>query len=773
LSSTTDVTTGSTADLVAHEIAVEQAHVDRVHRELEKATERANSVEADGLARGRTDRVGDVRDEEITGLFERDALVYAAARRRFTIENQYEGLVFGRLDLEDEPDARTHRTGSNGSGSTDGGIENTDTSSPGRGREVRHIGRLGVRDDDYEPLVVDWRAPAAAAFYRATPVEPMGVIRRRVLRSRGETVIGVEDDLMVPEAPDDLVVVGDGALMAALTRSRGAQMRDIVATIQRHQDEAIRAPARGITEISGGPGTGKTVVALHRAAYLLYSERRRFENGGILVVGPSAAYTAYIERVLPSLGEESVALRAVGDLVDGITATRLDRPEVAAIKGSLRIRRVLGRLVSDDPDGAPREFRAFVAGKAIRIDHNTLRRVRAQVLRGHLHNLASQPARLALRDVAWGQNREGDRVQFHDAWESSMEVDRFMAAWWPQIDPREPLLRLADTEAAYAVSRGVLGQEEAAALARSMAETLELGEWTVSDVALIDDLVGRLGTVQDEAEEEERGFYDIELLDDEEAHGVSEVRLSQDARPARTIGNSRVVPIEPRERLLHGRVDRAAQYAHVLVDEAQDLSPMQWRTVGLRGRTASWTVVGDAAQASWPDTAESDAARRDAYGRSEVRHFHMDTNYRNAREIFDYARDVILPVVPDADIPAAVRETGVDPVVRVLGGDPAGAVRAAVDHLLDEVEGSIAVITPVRHQRALATLTDLPHRVVVIDPLSTKGLEWDATVIVDPDAIAEESPGGIRVLYVALTRAAHRMVVLEADSPDRPYRQNG
>ena len=298
---------GTSPDVEA-EVAREQAHVDRVYDELAKATRRAADVEADGLARGRTDRTGDVRDEEMTGLFERDALVYAAARRRAMIDTQYEGLVFGRLDL---------------------GAEDT----PATERDVRYIGRLGVRDDDYEPLVVDWRAPAASAFYRATPVDPMGVIRRRVLRCRGPRVVGVEDDLMVPEAPDDLVVVGDGALMAALTRSRGRQMRDIVATIQRHQDEAIRAPSRGVTEITGGPGTGKTVVALHRAAYLLYSERRRFENGGILVIGPSAAYTAYIERVLPSLGEESVALRALGDVVDGVTATRLDPPEVASVKG--------------------------------------------------------------------------------------------------------------------------------------------------------------------------------------------------------------------------------------------------------------------------------------------------------------------------------------------------------------------------------------------------------------------------------------------------------
>ena len=334
--------TDTSAD-VAREIAGEQAHVDRVYRELEKASARASEVERDGIARGRSSRSGEVRDEELTGLFERDALVYAAAKRRSAIEKQYEGLVFGRLDLGD-------------------------VETPAADRDIRHIGRLGVRDDDYEPLVIDWRAPAAAAFYRATPVDPMGVLRRRVLRCKGATVVGVEDDLMVPEAPDDIVVVGDGALIAALTRTRGRQMRDIVATIQRHQDEAIRAPSRGVTEITGGPGTGKTVVALHRAAYLLYSERRRFESGGILVVGPSAAYTAYIERVLPSLGEDSVSLRALGDLVDGVTATRLDQPEVAAVKGSLRIRRLLSRAASRPPAGAPSQLRAFINGHAVRLD---------------------------------------------------------------------------------------------------------------------------------------------------------------------------------------------------------------------------------------------------------------------------------------------------------------------------------------------------------------------------------------------------------------------
>ena len=720
---------------VAAELAHEQAHVDKVYAELEKASLRAADVEADGLARGRTDRTGDVRDEEMTGLFERDALVYAAARRRSTIEKQYEGLVFGRLDLGTERSTADER-------------------------EVRYIGRLGVRDDDYEPLVVDWRAPAASAFYRATPVDPMGVVRRRVLRCKGATVVGAEDDLMVPEAPEDIVVLGDGALIAALTRSRGRQMRDIVATIQRHQDEAIRAPSRGVTEITGGPGTGKTVVALHRAAYLLYSERRRFENGGILVVGPSAAYTAYIERVLPSLGEESVALRALGDLVDGMTAARLDSPEVAAIKGSLRIRRLLSRIASHAPAGAPRQLRAFVAGHAVRLDEHVLRRVRSDVLRNHQHNLGTDAARTALAEAAWRSVRQGERDVFLDAFDGSRDVDEFMASWWRQLDPRELLLSLADTDHVYAVSRGVLDHEEGAALARSYREALELGSWSVSDAALVDDLSARLAPVQT-AEREDVGFYDIEEFDDLSAYGVLDVRAGVDRRVVADPQVGVVTPVDARERLMMGRIERPSGYAHVLVDEGQDLSPMQWRMLSRRGRSASWTVVGDAAQASWSDLVEAGRAREEAFAGQQRRAFHMDTNYRNAREIFDHARDVILPLVPDADIPNAVRETGVEPVDRVVDGSVAAAAADAVEQLLREVEGSIAVIGARRWAERLAGLDGAGDgRVQVIDPLSTKGLEWDATVVVDPDGITEESPGGVRVLYVVLTRAAHRMHVL-------------
>ena len=721
---------------VAREIAIEQAHVDLVYAELLKAQARAGLVEADGLARGRTDRTGDVRDEELTGLFERDALVFNAARRRSTLDTQYEGLVFGRLDLDH---ALAH--------------EDKDPD-----RETRYIGRLGVRDDDYEPLVIDWRAPAAAAFYRATPVEPMDVLRRRVLRCKGPDVVGVEDDLMVTDAPDDLVVVGDGALLAALTRSRGAQMRDIVATIQRHQDEAIRASARGITEITGGPGTGKTVVALHRAAYLLYSDRRRYESGGILVVGPSAAYTSYIERVLPSLGEETVTLRSLGDVVDAVSTERLDTPAAAAVKGSLRIRQVLSRAVHDAVPDGPDEFRAFVAGQAVRLNRQTLDQVRSRALRQHQRNLAHDTVVQLLADAAYRQSGHTEREEFVGRFEDHLEVATFLEGWWPQLDPREVLLWLAEEDRLARYAKGILDADETSVLLAAMRVALDTGTWSVADVALVDDLAARLGPVQDQPREE-RGFYEIEELDDLSSRGVAE--LGGRAIPDRVEPAYTLTPTDARERLLQGRIGRSDDYAHVLVDEAQDLSPMQWRMLGRRGRYASWTVVGDAAQSSWPDAAESAVAREEAFGTQPRRLFHMDTNYRNAREIFDYAATMIRRSVPDADIPVAVRETGVEPVEGPLGPDVFASVAQAVERLLEEVEGSVAVISPSVHAAALSEIGDGPDgRVQLTHAMSTKGLEYDATVVLDPEAIVAESPGGARVLYVAMTRAAHRMTVL-------------
>lgn len=769
---------GTPPDAVRTELDAEQEHVDRVYRELEKAERRAALVQADGMARGRTERVGDMRDEELAGLFERDALVHTASRRQAALERQHEGLVFGRLDLaHDSPPER----------------------------EIRYVGRLGVRDDDYEPLVIDWRAPAAAPFYRATPKDPLGVIRRRVLRCRGSRVVGAEDDLMVPEAPEDLVVLGEGALLAALTRSRDGHMRDIVATIQAHQDQAIRAPARGVVELTGGPGTGKTVVALHRAAFLLYSDRRRFENGGILVVGPSAAYTAYIERVLPSLGEESVVLRSLGDVVEAMTGSRHDPPPLAHVKGSLRIRRVLARLAAEPVPGAPTQVRLFVLGRPVRLEPATLSRIASRVLRGQRRNAAREAVANALADAAWAADPEGDRAEFRQAFLDHREVEAFLDQWWPPVDPRQVLLWLADPAVARRCSRGILTDSETDALSASFGTALDSATWSVADVALVDDLFVRLGPPPEVAEE--RGFYEIEQVDDilAEVVGLGHLRPEQltadqswsagspsGKHPSRgaaqhDVATNRSPTEEDRlEALLRGRMEEPAEYAHVLVDEAQDVSPMQWRMLARRGRWASWTVVGDQAQAAWPDPAEADQAKSQAFGSGRVATFHMPTNYRNSREIFAYAADVIRAEVPDADIPDAVRETGHPPaevVVTVsfdaVNGEPddheqdavtpvVHAVTEAVDELASAVEGAVSVIAPARWRGVLSSLAG-GHggRVVVSSPLSTKGLEFDATVVVDPEEIRRESPGGVRALYVVLTRAAHRMCVIRLQQAPR------
>ena len=500
------------------------------------------------------------------------------------------------------------------------------------------------------------------------------------------------------------------------------------------------------------------MVALHRAAYLLYSDRRRYESGGILVVGPSAAYTSYIERVLPSLGEETVTLRSLGDVVDAVSTERLDTPAAAAIKGSLRIRQVLSRAAHDAVPDGPEEFRAFVAGFAVRLPRHTLDQVRSRALRQHQRNLAHDTVVQLLADAAYRQSGHPEREEFVGRFEDHLEVATFLESWWPQLDPREVLLWLADEERLARYAKGILDDEERAQLLASMRLALETGVWSVADVALVDDVAARLGPVQD-APREERGFYEIEELDDLSSRGVSE--LGGRALPDRVEPAYTLTPHDARERLLQGRIGRPEDYAHVLVDEAQDLSPMQWRMLGRRGRYASWTVVGDAAQSSWPDAAESAVAREEAFGTQPRRLFHMDTNYRNAREIFDYAAAMIRRSVPDADIPQAVRETGVEPVDGHLGPDVYASVAAAVERLLEEVEGSVAVITPSNHAAVLAPLSAGPDgRLQVTDPMSTKGLEYDATVVVDPDAIIAESPGGARVLYVAMTRAAHRMTVL-------------
>jgi len=713
----TDVQASST---VERELAIEQAHVDLVYARLAEATRSAQQVAQAGRDLFRSNRESYLREEDGTGLYERDVFAFQSARRLAVLDAEHEGLVFGRLDK------------------TDG--------------EVRYVGRIGVRDADYEPLVVDWRARAAEPFYRATPNEPMQVVRRRVLRCSGDRVVGIEDDLLDAEhARGDLAVIGEGALLAALSRARGHTMRDIVATIQTEQDEAIRAPYQGFTMISGGPGTGKTVVALHRAAYLLYSDRRRFERGGVLVVGPSAAFMAYIERVLPSLGENTVSLRAVGELVDGVKATAVDEAEVAAIKGSLRMSGMLSRAARDRVPGAPSRLRIFVGGTTVELDQHQLDNVRRNALRRSQRNRAVGEARKGLVAALWQRfpddlrtGRYADREAFGDAVTDLPAFTSFFSAWWPVLSPGDVLRWLGDARRVGRWARGDFSDAEIDRLAAAIRGT---NEFTIADVALLDELGSVLGRPVVETGKDEE-FDWLEGLSD----GVNEVLTTSERRARATAA---------------AEADEPDDYAHVLVDEAQDLSPMQWRMVTRRGPQASWTIVGDPAQSSWPDPDEARAAM-DSMLQHLPRHtFRLSTNYRNSAEIYSFAGEVIRRQLPDADLPDAVRRTGVEPEHRVVdAGKVAEAAADAAGELLRLVEGTVGVSVPPKLRPqvdpVLAELAD--PRVVALSPLDSKGLEYDAVVAVEPDRIVSDTLGGVRALYVVLTRATQRMITVNSST---------
>jgi DNA helicase IV len=648
-------------------------------------------------------------------LVERDAMVYHAARRIRALDAEYEGLVFGRLDLT--------------------------------GGEVRHIGRLGLRDANQEPLVVDWRAPASAAFYQATPQDPMSVVRRRVIRCSGPTVLDVEDDLLDASADTTTVtVVGDGALLASLARARSDRMRDIVATIQKEQDEAIRSPAGGVTLIEGGPGTGKTAVALHRAAHLLYRDRRRFEGGGVLLVGPSPVFMSYVERVLPSLGEETAELRPLGGIVDGVSSDRLDPPALAALKGSPRMRRFLQRAVRQAPPDEPTELRIVYGGQVLRVGAERLAQVRREMHERVQHINAGGPEiRRGLVVALWGVRPEGVRWttrEFATDIYARDEFERFARAWWPVLTPVEVLTWLRDPVRVRDAGRDWLSAAQANELARSWEGLPE--DLSVADVALVDELRFLLGEAPRPARRRTRVAGVDDAGDDiRELSTVAERQFAARERPTRP--------------------DNYDGYAHVLVDEAQDLSPMQWRMLGRRGQQASWTIVGDLAQSAWPDPSEATRARDEALRGKQVRRFHLRTNYRNSAEIFEFAARVIRAALPGADLPDAVRRTGVEPEARRVD-DLVQAVPGAVGELLAAVEGTVGVITAAARRPEVADLlkgsTVDDSRVQVLDGMRAKGMEYDAVLVVAPEEIAAESVAGPRVLYVALTRATQRLLTL-------------
>ncbi|MFC7546126.1 HelD family protein [Plantactinospora sp. GCM10030261] len=697
--------------VLQQEIAAEQRHLDRVYARLDQLRQSAALAEKEGYRLARVGNFG--------ALVERDAMVFHAARRRHVLDAEHEGLVFGRLDLRD--------------------------------RSVLHVGRLGVRGEGSEPLVVDWRAPAAAAFYQATATDPRGVVRRRMISSSGERVTRIEDDLLDPDAaPEGMRVIGDGALLATLARTTGRGMRDIVATIQREQDEAIRSPASGVTVVSGGPGTGKTAVALHRAAYLLYSDRARFAGGGVLVVGPSGVFVNYISSVLPSLGEETATLHSLGSLVAGLTATRTDSAAVATVKGSLRMRRVLERAVRDAVPDGPAELRLLYRGQLLRLRRDELDAIRERALpRGARRNEVRRAGIDGLFDALWAQARAlrigglPGQAEFEDELAERAEFRDFLRAWWPRLHPRHVLAWLARPVRLRSYAGGILSRAEIDMVAGSYRSLADEGP-TIADVALLDELDELLGRPPQPARRRRDAFR--------VAGGVREVSTYADRQRA-----ARAEAVR--------RPEDYREYAHVVVDESQDVSPMQWRMLGRRGRLASWTVVGDPAQTAWTGDPEELARARDkALGRRRRHEYVLSTNYRNSAEIFAVAARVIRELDPTLVLPTAVRSTGVEPVaLSVPAADLPATTVAAVRALLDEVAGTVGVITPgPRRAEVTEWLRELSGpRLQVVDALQAKGMEYDGVVLIAPGEIRADSSAGVRTLYVALSRATQRLTTID------------
>jgi DNA helicase IV len=662
-----------------------------------------------------------------------------------------------------------------------------------------YIGRIGLRDDDYELKLIDWRAPAARPFYAATPGSPQGLIRRRHIYTRQRHVTGVDDevfDLDRLTETDREGLSGEAALIAAVSSARTGRMSDVVATIQREQDRVIRSELQGVLVVQGGPGTGKTVAALHRAAYLLYTHRRTLERRGVLVIGPNATFLRYISQVLPSLGETDVVLRTLGELFPGVRATDTADP-AAVVKGDERMVEVLSKAVRNrqrapkedltvDADGVgvplPRDavLRARDRARTLRKPHNVARKLFVTEL---LTELARNEARVLDRPLE-DEDLPGARARLWD----EPGVRAALDALWPPLTPQRLLADLLSEEGALRSAASSLSHPERTLLLRPAHHD----SWTVADVPLLDEAAELLGTDNSAQLAASRAEQRTRRLEEKYAREVlqisylpgSDVSLADlgmvDAETLAAWNRDAAPALSTADR---AAADRSWAYGHVIIDEAQELSAMAWRMVLRRNPARSLTVVGDVAQTGSPAGARSWKQMLDPLVRGRWREERLTVNYRTPAEIMTVAADVLASVAPDERPPDSVRSEGVPPrAIRVSSPDRALATRVAEVVRADLAElggpegGRVAVITPDARAAELAAAIpeairgDQPESLdspaALLTVTQAKGLEFDRVVLADPAGVIAQSPNGGHDLYVAITRATHRLTVVhEGDLP--------
>jgi DNA helicase IV len=792
-----DQSDGGVRDRRAHpELAAEQRYLDRAYGRLDEMRKAASRV-AEGYSEVRRGGTHQAR-------LERDAAAAHTRRRLAALNIGDAPLCFGRIDLEPRP--------------VEDGQERPDD-------DRFYIGRTSVTEADQTPLIVDWRAPVAEPFYRATGVEPMGVVRRRHFQTHGRELLGIDDEVFDAAAADEagFTIVGEAALLAALDRHRTGRMGDIVATIQAEQDEAVRADLAGILVVAGGPGTGKTAVALHRAAYLLYTHRQRLASRGVLLVGPSPIFLRYIDEVLPSLGEEDVQLTTVAGLKPQLRARASEPSAVAALKGDVRMAQVIARALRDRERPLRDDVVIVLDGHLLRLRRADSARIveRVRRRRGTHNERRPAVARMALdqlqeqyrRSLVAAYERDMRRIDPDAAlplspadanadedelldvpvaaalargerapedWEAELsarlrrtpEVRAALERMWPVLSGAELVHDLFSFPALIrSAAHGVLSRDESEQLARSRSSNVREVAWTPADAALVDEADALLGPPEAGRPRRRRG-----------RRGASDRALEDAQRVVEELGlGSYTTAAEVVERYGGGAVPsedgvgEPRTFGHVLVDEAQDLTAMQWRMVGRRCPSGSMTLVGDFGQSSRPGALHDwDAVRAQLPGDEPARIVTLSVNYRTPAEIMTLADRFVAAAAPGVRPARSVRSTGRLP--QFVGADDSGELVALVADLARNGggdEGTTAVIAPRDlHDDLVARLADLgavagsadaiDAPVAVVDASDAKGLEFDHVIVVEPSRLVTPDASGLRLLYTALTRATQTLTVAHA-----------
>lgn len=633
-------------------------------------------------------------------VFDREAFASNSRRRLAAVSVSEQQLVFGRMDCEDAD-------------------------------KPLYVGRIGLSDTEQERILIDWRAPVGSAFYRATSSSPQGVVRRRTLITRGRRVVGINDDLLVPEKAGDLeVVAGEGALLHALMRERGEFMNDIVSTIQAEQDEVIRCDPKGSVILTGGPGTGKSVVALHRTAYLMYERAAELERLGVLLVGPGRRFSRYISRVLPSLGETAVNIRSVFDITDPVVATERETLEVARAKGSLAMVKVLKRFLVHSYPPPPGELKATISGNTVKLLPANLRSARDEVLNS-LPTGFNRSADKLLRSIARAflqksgrrnvraqeinalVNTLSEKSDVLEALEALLPQRRAVQVWGEMKEWPEDLL---------SILQGHFPRLQAEALVADLAAG---GGPKVGDLPLIDELDWLLGP---SPSVRETPVHEDDVYD--------EVTTLQDRLDA--------------SRQAEWGAGKTTGFGHIVVDEAQDLSPMQWRLLGRRGEDATWTIVGDPAQATLATPEEWEASLARVLKGRRVTRFTLGINYRTPKEIMEYAARASGVSLGDLQ---SIR-SGTEPVNFRYEGDSSTAVKAGVAWLREQGGlGCFVTLEP-------GALEGSTEEFEVLSALDAKGLEFDYVVLYRPEAVDRASPVDASLILIGATRATKGLAVV-------------